>query len=273
MKRHKMKSAAGRRTASNSLRSHPVGQHFVALADRLRAVKEDYVDVKQDVKTGTAKALVKTPPLPSPDQDALLLKSASRSMFGNKVFDITLNLPFTGSNTITTGVFALVRAVSVASSAEFNSCAALFEEYKIESGWVEFLYTGPATTGGTVTSDPSGGYLQVAYDPLNATVAPTSGLGLVSHEQRKAFVPPQLVITGAVTPQPVYDQGKMSRFDFRVPPGVLLNSSLSGQGSWVSVAAPVPFGGIEFYHLTNNAGAAVVMIGTIFMRTKFRNRF
>jgi len=251
----------------NQLRGHPL----LELAKSL-APQETWIDVKNDDKKKFQKQVVKTTPQAS--DDFKLLMAMSRKMFGTRIFEITLNVPFVKSNIITTGVFKGIFAIDASGTGEWNAISGLFEEYKIESGWFEFFYNAPAVSGGTGNaSDPSAAYLQVAYDPLNATVPPTSGLALTSHDQRQAYATGQTTQASTVQEVPVNDRGKLFNFKYKVPKGVLLNPNLSGQGSWVSVAAPVPFGGIEMYHQTANAGAIQVMAGTVYMRCKFRNRF
>jgi len=265
--RQVMLSRKGGKPTVHQLRGHPA----LELAKNL-AAKETWVDVKFDDKKKDQKQVAKV--IARSNEDTKLLVSMSRSLFGTKIFEIVLNLPVARSNTVTTGLFNQVISFNAALCSEWNAVSALFEEYRMTAGWMEFVYSGPAVTGVTGNaSDPSGAYLQVAYDPLNASVSPGSGLALTSHEQRKAFLTQHVQQTSVSDEVPVNNKGALMKFAFKVPKGILNSTTLSGAGSWVNVAVPVPFGGIEMYHLTANAGSIQVFAGTIFMRCQFRNRY
>jgi len=206
-----------------------------------------------------------------PTADAF--RGLGKAAFGTRGYRMVLNQPVRMVATVTTGILSGIISVNPANSSEWTAPSALFEEYKVLGGKLEFCYSGVSGPTSTITSDFAAGFLQVAYDPKNATVPPPTAVSLTSHEQRRAFQTAAPAASVGNFDTPVQVQGsRMSVFRFKVPPGVATDASTAG-GSYVNTASPVPFGGVEYYHQTNLATALAVGYGVLYLECEFRNRY
>jgi len=204
-----------------------------------------------------------------------MLKSVGRAGFGTKLFKLQLATPVYASSLVTTGQLLATFLVDASTATEWSAPAALFEEFKVDSGHLEFSVT--ANQGVTLpTSNGPSNYLQVVYDPeVGTAIASGTSSQFVTHEQRKTYV----LGTGVASTQtgPFAEVTRVWKFPFHVPKGAMFSqrgATTANVGDiYCSTAAPQPFGGVVVIGTTAVVVATPVLAGVLFLNCTFRNRF
>jgi len=214
-------------------------------------------------------------PIKEPDNvvSTALLRLVGRAGFGNKPMHLELAIPVYGSSTVTTGVLLDTQLVDASLASEWSAPMALFEEYKVVSGRVEFMVTAFQTTSVPTTNGPN--YLQVVYDPeVGTAIGSATGTTFLTHEQRKAF---PLTLGGTSANSPVVTLPKLWKFPFKVPNGAMFSqrgATTANVGDvWCSTATPQPFGAVIMYAITTLITATPCLQGVMYLDVAFRNRF
>jgi len=144
------------------------------------------------------------------------LKVMAQSMFGQRKIRINLYEMWTFGTSVGGNILGSV-TVDPSTITEFNSLAALFDEYRVVSG--EYAFCVGTCTNDSSTTNPQIGV--VGYDPaenISLTTVPTGA----QLEQHKLFPIPMLKATNTAFS---HVETGMHRFHFVVPPGVLVSSS------------------------------------------------
>jgi len=164
------------------------------------------------------------------------LRAAAKDMFGNSDFEICLfdcpNFPVTG------GVSLVTQPVrpdiqSGGTNAEFTACAALFDEFKVESLETENYPTAFATSAAVGQLATQTAFGVIAYDPIEVTalVNIIGGLELQHHIKMPISIT-NPAAAGALVTNVI---AKPHKFHCKPPPGVLLNvaaPSTIGTTTW-----------------------------------------
>jgi len=204
-----------------------------------------------------------------------MLKAVGRAGFGTKLFKLQLATPVYASSTVTTGQLLATFLCDASNASEWSAPAALFEEYKVDSGHLEFSVAANQNLTLPTSGGPSN-YLQVVYDPeVGSAIIASTAAAFMTHEQRKTFVMGSN--TGTTQNGPLPMLSKVWKFPFHVPKGAMFSqrgATTANVGDiYCSTAAPQPFGGIVVIGTTGVVVATPVLAGVLFLNVTFRNRF
>lgn len=184
---------------------------------------------------------------------------------------VKITLPYSFDFTCgVTGVTDVALAIAPSSnSTEWNAMIALFDEYKVTGGCLEFGMDSRAHT----TASHNGRNFVVAYDPVDNTplTSVRQGCELAQHKLLNA----SLITAG--TPDVfgyLTKGGDPHRFRFVVPKDVTLTNSASvgGGGGWVSTASTIVFGYLKPYSVFGQTSAVICVSGIVYVDMELRYR-
>jgi len=205
------------------------------------------------------------------EQSIAMAKQSLAVTLGNRVFKLRLNDAFLLTATVTSGIVNTIANVECSNSPEFNSCVALFEEYRIISGDVEFQWLGRGKYApGSVSASPNDA-LVLCYD-IDATALTSVQNGCEFAQHRLYCSPPGGTNSTGTTVNT--DGAKMLHFPYVVPDGVLNQpgSTVNTASQWCPTANPASFGRIKSYQVGSEIVAKNVGAGIIFFNCEFRMR-
>lgn len=248
-----------------NLLKHNVHSLIAIFRDKHKAlfVKANYFSAKSVV----------TPPL---DDELKTLRGMIRAGLGTKPIHIRMVQSFIMTATVTSGVVNTVvlgggnNRILTSDFTENSGLAALFDEVKVTHGFVEFLYLNPvysaSIAAATISSLPV-----IAYDPTGATSA-SSATNARELAQHHNYDPP--LVTAAIGANQGAAQLRRVRFDWKVPPGTVLESGLTVNigADWMDANDPVPVGYIKHYHIGSTVTAVDVAGGSNYALTQWRSR-
>ncbi len=224
----------------------------------------DSKDQKVDLKSLTNEVDLLT-------KELELATTAIRAGLGDKPIRMRLSSTYTLTATVTTGIVNTVKTILPSDATEWSTCAALFDEYKILGGEVDFHYKNMVTMGGSGAVDTNA-YPVIAYD-ADDTNSATSSLALTQFAQHKVFANHAFADSAGAT---VFVAGVSSRYRFRyhIPKGTVTQggSSLQPGTEWCVTASPLAAGTIKFYHAGNQTAAVSVTAGVMYYDLEFRCR-
>ncbi len=178
-------------------------------------------------------------------------RSALASAFGSKPVEFVLPISFAMQTTGGAGILSAPLAVDVSTSTEWSSLAALFDEFRVLRGKMDFMVMAPAgalTTSGATTFSPNS-MLVLAWDPADAT-ALTSTRGGCEIQQHQLYASSMRYAGAAGSYSGVYE-GKHS-FHFQVAKYAELimggaPSTNASPGYWKQTVAPGTDGWVKPY--------------------------
>lgn len=203
-------------------------------------------------------------------------RTALRSGLGDKPVRIRLSAPMVLTTTVTTGVTKTVNIAGSGSGTldpincdEWNTVAALFDEFKCLGGEVVFIYCNPSsmTTANNLTSD---NIPTMGYDGGAGGATAVSVMNLTQLAQHKSFVNWTAQSIGAgMGMAPV-----LHRFKWHVPKGTVVslsNTNIPGT-EWQTTDSPAKAGTLLFYHIGLLTTAVNSGAGWTYMDFEFRCR-
>jgi hypothetical protein len=177
---------------------------------------------------------------------ALLRTTARAAMAGFGAQMLKIKLYTTFNAPVSSSQVSSVFAVDPTVASEFASLAALFDEYKVVGGHIDYV-TNLVVDGNSATAAATDRRLVIAYDPADgaAITVPSTAQQLVQHQL--------IFVAGGFSTAPVatrvQTENDHHRFEFHVPKGVLevANQSSIG-GAWQPTNPPtsyLPYGYIK----------------------------
>jgi hypothetical protein len=200
---------------------------------------------------------------------------------GLKPTRVTVPYSFTFTCSAGTGVVSASQAVYAdANNPEWNSFAALYDEYRVHGGLVKFqlVYTSPLMATGL---DPNSMFV-LCYDPTDATVLGSvrEGTEMGQHTLVAASTVMYAGATNAYALGYARADGKPHEFKFSTGAvkGVTISSTGAinySPGQWKGVNATgqnSPDGQLKTYGQTAYATATISVVGIVYLDVEFRSR-
>lgn len=272
------KSALSRRDQRNlvqQIKSYKgLHQKMTANKKALCLLKDGWVDAKTDTKESVL-AMAATQELL--EKEFLMAKNLLRNSLKGQSLTIIMSETFSLTTTVTSGVTNTVTCGGSATGrilasdfSEFSLLAGLFDEFRYENGWVEFVYANSMTINAGLTAGNS--MPAIGYDPLTSGAA-NSTLE-VSELQQHRFL--DVCINGSTGgfPGTGASTGNKHKFEYFMPPGVMVDGNagaVSGR-QWQSTTAPAIGGYLHFYHVGSVVTAIVTGAGINRLVCQFRSR-